>query len=107
MKGIKKLTVLFLFGIMLTVLIHAPLMDDIDQTGTEVVIKHNVDNQHLIHSHTPDYTVISRTPVFMIAKNDNAATEIIYRFFSGRTRQREGTLFKQRARSTIQSVLYH
>lgn len=107
MKGMKKLLTLCLLALMVFLAVHTPISEDaVHPTESEVVIKHNCDNQHIIHNQKPIYAIVHRTPVFVIARNGNAATETIYRFFSGRTKQREGALFKQRARSNIDSPFY-
>ena len=50
MKGIKKLVIFFLFGIMLTFSVHAPLCESIDPTDSEVIIKTSANNQYVIHN---------------------------------------------------------
>ena len=52
MKGIKKLVIFFLFGIMLTFSVHAPLCESIDPTDSEVIIKTSANNQYVIHNYT-------------------------------------------------------
>ena len=65
MKVIKKLVIFFLFGIMLTFSVRAPLQP------------------------------------FVVKKSNNISAECKCHFFFNRSRQKEGTLFKQRARSMI------
>ena len=52
MKGIKKLVIFFLFGIMLTFSVRAPLCESIDPTDSEVIIKTSANNQYVIHNYT-------------------------------------------------------
>lgn len=108
MKGIKKLLILCLLTLMVFLAVHTPISEDaVHPTESEVVIKHNCDNQHIIHNQKPIYAIVHRTPVFMIAANSNKSEEAAYHIMQVRSKQKEGALFKQRARSTIQSVLYH
>lgn len=103
MKGIKRLVSLCLLALVFFLSVHIPIAEEaLDPQESEVVIKHLGDNQKIIHSSKPIYAIVRRTPVFMIAKNDNKATEAAYHICTGRSKQKEGVLFKQRARSTIQ-----
>lgn len=103
MKGIKRLVPLCLLALVFFLSVHIPIAEEaLDPQESEVVIKHVGDNQKIIHSSKPLYAIVRRTPVFMIAKNDNEATEAAYHICAGRSKQKEGALFKQRARSTIQ-----
>ncbi len=107
MKGIKKLVIFFLFGIMLlTFLVSAPLCDSIDPTDYEVIIKASANNQYVIHNYTQETISEEEKQPFVVKKSNNISAECKYYFFFNRSRQREGALFKQRARSMIQSVLY-
>lgn len=102
MKVIKKLLTLCLFAVMMFLAIHAPISEDaIHPNESEVVIKHNVDNQKIIHNQKPINAIVHRTPVFMIAANDNKSEEAAYHIMPVRSKQKEGVLFKQRARSSI------
>lgn len=102
MKIIKKLLTLCLFAVMMFLAIHTPISEDaIHPNESEVVIKHNVDNQKIIHNQKPIYAIVHRTPVFMIAANGNKSEEAAYHVFLARSKQKEGALFKQRARSSI------
>lgn len=104
MKGIKKLVIFFLFGIMLTFSVHAPLCESIDPTDSEVIIKTSSNNQYVIHNYTQ--AVVSEAERQPLAyKSNNMSAECTCHFFFNRSRQMEGALFKQRARSMIQSVL--
>lgn len=108
MKGIKKLVIFFLFGIMLiTFLISAPLCKNIDPTDSEVIIKASANNQYVIHNYTQAVISEAEQQPFVVNKSNNTSAECKCHFFFNRSRQREGVLFKQRARSMIQSVLYH
>lgn len=106
MKVIKKLIIFFLFEIMLTFFIRAPLCESIDPTDSEVIIKASANNQYVIHNYTQEIISEAEQP-FVANKSNNTSAECTCHFFSNRSRQREGALFKQRARSTIQSVLCH
>lgn len=102
MKVIKKLLTLCLLTLVVFLAVHAPISEDaIHPNGSEVVIKHNVDNQKIIHNQKPIYEIVHRTPVFMIAANGNKSEEAAYHVFLARSKQKEGALFKQRARSSI------
>lgn len=108
MKGIKKLVIFFLFGIMLiTFLVSAPLCENIDPTDSEVIIKASANNQYVIHNYTQAVVSEAEQQPFVVNKSNNTSAECTFHFFFNRSRQREGVLFKQRARSMIQSVLYH
>lgn len=108
MKGIKKLVIFFLFGIMLlTFLVSAPLCENIDQTDSEVIINASANNQYVIHNYTQAVVSEAEQQPFVSNKSNNTSAECKCHFFFNRSRQREGVLFKQRARSMIQSVLYH
>lgn len=108
MKRIKKLLTLCLLAMLMFLAVHTPISEEaVHPTESEVVIKHNCDNQNIVHSQKPIYAIIHRTPVFMIAANNNKSKEAAYHIYLSRSKQKEGALFKQRARSTIQSVLYH
>ena len=106
MKGIKKLVIFFLFGIMLTFSVHAPLCESIDLTDSEVIIKTSANNQYVIHNYTQAVVSEAEQQLFVVKKSNNISAECKCHFFFNRSRQMEGTLFKQRARSMIQSVLY-
>lgn len=107
MKGIKKLVIFFLFGIMLiTFLVSAPLCENINPTDSEVIIKASANNQYVIHNYTQETISEEEKQPFVVKKSNNISAEYKYYFFFNRSRQREGALFKQRARSMIQSVLY-
>ena len=102
MKRIKKLLALCLLALMMFLVIHTPISEDaVHPTESEVVIKHNVDNQNIIHNQKPIYAIVYRMPVFMIAVNDNKSEEAAYHIMQVRSKQKKGTLFKQRARSSI------
>lgn len=107
MKGIKKLVIFFLFGIMLIFLVLAPLCEDIDPTDSEVIIKAGANNLIVIHNYTQAVVSEAEQQPFVVNKINNASAECKCHFFFNRSRQREGVLFKQRARSMIQSVLYY
>ena len=108
MKEIKKLVIFFLFGIMLlTFLVSAPLCESIDPTDSEVIIKASANNQYVIHNYTQAVVSEAEQQPFIVNKSNNTSAECKYHFFFNRSRQREGVLFKQRARSMIQSVLCH
>ena len=107
MKGIKKLVIFFLFGIMLTFSVRAPLCESIDPTDSEVIIKASANNQYVIHNYTQAVVSEAEQQPFVINKSNNTSAKCKCHFFFNRSRQREGALFKQRARSMIQSVLYH
>ena len=106
MKGIKKLVIFFLFGIMLTFSVRAPLCESIDPTDSEVIIKTSANNQYVIHNYTHETISEEEKQPFVVKKSNNTSAECTRHFFFNRSRQKEGTLFKQRARSMIQSVLY-
>lgn len=106
MKGIKKLVIFFLFGIMLTFSVRAPLCESIDPTDSEVIIKVSANNQYVIHNYTQETISEEEKQPFVVNKSNNISAECTRHFFFNRSRQREGALFKQRARSMIQSVLY-
>ena len=106
MKGIKKLVIFFLFEIMLVFLIRAPLCDGVDQTDSEVIIKASANNQYVIHNYTQEIISEEEQQPFVVNKSNNTSAECTCHFFFNRSRQREGALFKQRARSMLQSVLY-
>ena len=102
MKVIKKLLTLCLLASVFFLAVHTPISEDaVHPTESEVVIKHNVDNQKIIHNQKPIYAVVYRTPVFMIAANNNKSKEAAYHIMPVRSKQKEGVLFKQRARSSI------
>lgn len=101
MKGIKKLVIFFLFGIMLTFLVHAPLCESIDLTDSEVIIKASANNQYVIHNYTQAVISEAEQQPFVVNKSNNTSAECKCHFFFNRSRQREGALFKQRARSMI------
>ena len=102
MKVIKKLVIFFLFEIMLTFFIRAPLCESVDLTDSEVIIKASANNQYVIHNYTQEIVSEEEQKPFVV---NNTSAECTCHFFFNRSRQREGALFKQRARSTIQSVL--
>lgn len=106
MKGLKKLVIFFLFGVMLAFSVRAPLCESIDLTDSEVIIKASANNQYVIHNYTQAVVSEEEQQPFVVNKSNNTA-ECKCHFFFNRSRQREGALFKQRARSTIQSVLCH
>ena len=107
MKGIKKLVIFFLFGIMLLIfIVSAPLCDGIDPTDYEVIIKASANNQYVIHNYTQETISEEEKQPFVVKKSNKISAVCKYYFFFNRSRQREGALFKQRARSMIQSVLY-
>lgn len=105
MKGIKKLVIFFLFGIMLTFSVRAPLCESIDPTDSEVIIKTSANNQYVIHNYTQAVVSEAERQPLVANKSNNTSAECTCHFFFNRSRQREGALFKQRARSMIQSVL--
>ena len=106
MKGIKKLVILFLFGIMLTFSVRAQLCESIDPTDSEVIIKTSANNQYVIHNYTQETISEEEKQPFVVNKSNNPSAECTRHFFFNRSTQMEGVLFKQRARSMIQSVLY-
>lgn len=101
MKGIKKLVIFFLFGIMLTFSVRVPLCESIDPTDSEVIIKASANNQHIIHNYTQAVVSEAEQKPFVSNKSNNISTECKCHFFFNRSKQKEGTLFKQRARSMI------
>nr|DAZ53834.1 MAG TPA: hypothetical protein [Caudoviricetes sp.] len=101
MKGIKKLVIFFLFGIMLTFSVRAPLCESIDPTDSEVIIKASANNQYVIHNYTQAVVSEAEQQPFVVNKSNNTFAECTCHFFFNRSRQREGALFKQRARSMI------
>ena len=101
MKVIKKLVIFFLFGIMLTFSVRAPLCESIDPTDSEVIIKASANNQYVIHNYTQETISEEEKQPFVVKKSNNISAECKCHFFFNRSRQREGTLFKQRARSMI------
>lgn len=105
MRVIKKLIIFFLFEIMLTFFIRAPLCESVDLTDSEVIIKASANNQYVIHNYTQEVVSEAEQKPFVVNKSNNTSAECKCHFFFNRSRQREGALFKQRARSTIQSVL--
>lgn len=105
MKVTKKLVIFFLFGIMLIFLVRAPLCESIDLTDSEVIIKASANNQYVIHNYTQKIISEAEQQPFAVNKSNNTSAECKCHFFFDRSRQREGALFKQRARSMIQSVL--
>ena len=105
MRVIKKLIIFFLFEIMLTFFIRAPLCESINPTDSEVIIKASANNQYVIHNYTQEVVSEAEHQPFVVNKSNNTSAECTCHFFFNRSRQREGVLFKQRARSTIQSVL--
>jgi hypothetical protein len=107
MKGIKKLVIFFLFGIMLAFSVRAPLCEDINQTDSEVIIKASANNHFVIHNYTQETISEEEKQPFVVKKSNNISAECKCHFFFNRSRQKEGALLKQRARSMIQSVLYH
>lgn len=107
MKVIKKLVIFFLFGIMLTFSVRAPLCENIDPTDSEVIIKTSANNQYVIHNYAQAVVSEAEQQPFVVNKSNNTSAECKCHFFFNRSRQKEGVLFKQRARSMIQSVLYH
>ena len=102
MRVIKKLVIFFLFEIMLTFFIRAPLCESVDLTDSEVIIKASANNQYVIHNYTQEVVSEAEHQPFVV---NNTSAECTCHFFFNRSKQREGALFKQRARSTIQSVL--
>lgn len=106
MKVIKKLVIFFLFGIMLTFLVHAPLCESIDLTDSEVIIKASANNQYVIHNYTQAVVSEAEQQPFIVKKSNNISAECKCHFFFNRSRQMEGTLFKQRARSMIDPVRF-
>lgn len=107
MKIIKKLLTLCLLVVMMFLAVHTPISEDaVSPHNSEVIIKHNANNQDIVHNQKPDHAVTDKVPVFQIPQ-PCAAAEIVHHFFTGRTVQREGTLFKQRARSTIVNTMIH
>lgn len=106
MKVIKKLVIFFLFEVMLTFFVRAPLCESIDPTDSEVIIKASDNNQYVIHNYTQAVVSEAEQQPFVVRKSNNISAECKCHFFFNRSRQMEGTLFKQRARSMIQSVLY-
>ena len=106
MKVIKKLVLFFLFEVMLAFIIRAPLCENINQKDSEVIIKASANNQYVIHNYTQEIISEAEQQPFVVNKSNNISAECTCHFFFNRSRQREGALFKQRARSMIQSVLY-
>lgn len=106
MKGIKKLVIFFLLEVMLVFLVCVPLSESINQTDSEVIIKASANNQYVIHNYTQEVVSEAEQHPFVVNKSNNTSAECTCHFFFNRSRQREGALFKQRARSMIQSVLY-
>lgn len=104
MKGIKKLVIFFLFGIMLTFSVRAPLRESIDPTDSEVIIKTSANNQYVIHNYTQETISEEEKQPFVVKKSNNISAECKCHFFFNRSRQKEGVLFKQRARSMIDPV---
>ena len=101
MKVIKKLVIFFLFEVMLTFFVRAPLCESIDPTDSEVIIKASANNQYVIHNYTQEVVSEAEQQPFVSNKSNNISTECKCHFFFNRSRQREGSLFKQRARSMI------
>lgn len=95
MKGIKKLVIFFLFGIMLTFSVRAPLCESIDPTDSEVIIKTSANNQYVIHNYTQAVVSEAEQQPFVVNKSNNTSAECKCHFFFNRSRQREGALFKQ------------
>lgn len=104
MKEIKKLVIFFLFGIMLTFSVRAPLCESIDPTDSEVIIKTSANNQYVIHNYTQAVVSEAEQQPFVVKKSNNISAECKCHFFFNRSRQKEGVLFKQRARSMIDPV---
>lgn len=105
MKIIKKLLTLCLFAVMMFLAVHTPISEDaVSPHNSELIIKQNANNQEIVHNQKPDHAVIDKVPVFQIPQTC-AAAEIVHHFFTGRTVQREKILLKQRARSTIGSIV--
>ena len=78
MKGIKKLFIFFLFGIMLTFFVRAPLCDSIDPTDSEVIIKASANNQYVIHNYTQAVVSEAEQKPFIINKSNITAKSVIY-----------------------------
>ena len=68
MKGIKKLVIFFLFGIMLTFSVRAPLCESIDPTDSEVIIKTSANNQYVIHNYTQAVVSEAEQQPFVVNK---------------------------------------
>ena len=101
MKGIKKLVIFFLFGIMITLLVRAPLCESDDQIDYEVIIKASANNQYVIHNYTQAVVSEAEQQPFVVNKSNNTSAECTCHFFFNRSRQREGALFKLRLYRTI------
>ena len=106
MKGIKKLVIFFLLEVMLVFLVCVPLCESVDLTDSEVIIKASANNQYVLHNYTQEVVSEAEHQPLVVNKSNNTSAECTCHFFFNRSRQREGALFKQRARSMIQSVLY-
>lgn len=105
MKTTKKALMLCLLVVMMFLAIHTLVSEDsVRSHDSEVLIRHDCDNQSIVHNKSQDHATVDRLLVIQ-ATQASPAAENVRHFFFGRTRQREGALFKQRARSTIQSVL--
>lgn len=107
MKTTKKALMLCLLVVMMFLAIHTLVSEDSARShDSEVLIRHDCDNQSIVHNKSQDHAIVDKLLVILVTQASPAA-ENVRHFFYGRTRQREGALFKQRARSTIQSVLCH
>lgn len=107
MKITKKALMLCLLVVMMFLAIHTLVSEDSARShDSEALIRHGCDNQSIVHNKSQDHAMVDRLLVIQAAQASPAA-ENVRHFFYGRTRQREGALFKQRARSMIQSVLCH
>lgn len=107
MKITKKALMLCLLAVMIFLAIHTLISEDsVRSHDSEVLIKHDCGNQSIVHNKSQDHAMVGRLLAIQVAQASPAA-ENVRHFFYGRTKQRERALFKQRARSMIQSVLCH
>lgn len=107
MKTTKKSLMLCLLVVMMFLAIHTLVSEDSARShDSEILIRHDCCNQSIVHNKNHDHAIVDRLLVIQVTQASPAAENVCH-FFYGRTRQREGALFKQRARSTIQSILCH
>ena len=101
MKGIKKLSIILLILSIQFMATHIYFMNEPEEYSNDVVVKTASVHHAPVCSHDKNHvdcqTVSSANPVEI----GRTAREVVHHFFSGRTVQREKTLFKQRARSSI------
>ena len=106
MKVIKKLTIILLVLSIQFISTHVYFMSEPEEYSNDVVVKtapvHHAPVCSHDKSHVDCQTISSANPVEIGRTN----REVVHHFFESRSVQREKTLFKQRARSSIVSPFY-